>query len=1724
MAQRLNKKLVVGLTMAGMAVIAAAGILLVYALPGRDPEPVAEQARKLVDAAKKLDAQVKAKNAESGNPKSEADAAKLLEETNKLQNQRDEDYSMASKYFAKAASRALTAGDSKKANEYLVKAGEMALTAGELNVATGCWNRVLLNDPQNEGAQQKIVELMLEQAELYGNSWWQQVQKEAERLCDISQNANLAGLHALGRALVAPDSASKEDLEKGKKLLEEAFKRDEANPKFAASLAGFYLRSHERALADAQSKQEPTEAINAQKDEVVAQALAVYDRLFAALAKAPKDDAALSTAWRQRAQLHLTLRDGAQRDYRAKLNQRATPAELTNLRKAIKTHSDEALKCLEAALKASPNDDETLVLMGAYWRSTDSVAVDPAEQKIEKQGYTAKAKEYFQKAILANKDSFDGYLQLQDIYFRQGEDAFSRQDKAAMQDDFHKAEQVLQERIKRGVARTGIYSWRNKLYMGSLQWQLFQINTVTLEHLRKLANGQDDEETKPLLERMKQVRQDYVAESPNGEKDPRAMFMKARIEMLGDAQPYQAISTLRQLQDVLDRGDLWVRTKVHLAELCLRINEPGPAVEALQSVAKVYPNAEGVLGMLGRVIAAMPGREAEAEAYAKRALAINPDNSDALMALAQLYQQQKNWRQLEEVQKKLASNTPSIDARLRQANLLLARSADPETNDSQLLATAQDLLRQVLKDDPSNIQALRSLVASLGSDEDNRTEIITALAKAKADVKQKMAKASASTQPADVKPLQDLEKNIQYLEVVADPKISEDNRREKLAAMAKQGKDPFLTAVTLYRLYLNAPGHEPEAVANLKEAYRLKPDDPGVVEMLFRVAISSFKNDKGEEIIKPDWTLAQQLVKRAVDLGIDRSGGHYYQGQMLLANTELKDHLAQAEKEFREGLKLFPYNSNAYAWLGRTLVYEKRFDEAQQAFEEALKQNPRNALAATHLAQLAEQRGDSETKAHYLQVCKDLGVTDPWVKSQLAILQDLNHPEEGIARREKLRKDLAAQNKPQDVQNLVQLANLYQRAGKLDQVKPILAECFALRPKDLNFVEQYARFLMSVKPPDIQTCDAVLHKTLESFGPAEAEQKAATQLLIAAQAELRNAHNLPSEEKAPKPQEVEAAYLAAAAISDKPRILTEVAAYYRRNHNPAKSEEWLRKAIANAERDGNTNEERQARGGLLEVMFEVRDLKQAPEILKEVQAYQAKFDDPTGLLAMSEWASMVGRETLAIKYASDYIEAATGLNKALGFWRRGTMNYRRGDWDLAINDLREAKILTASGFNYEHRILLARCLQITGQTDQAVAELTSLLKEKPGWMRVAQELFKIYMDRGVKKYDEAEAFIMPLYRANPQSPVWVSMLADVAIARKDDGRAIQYLREAAKNTNYAPQTLDKLLSVFMEYKRYDDMEEYINTSLSAEIRTSPVVLLRTAAMYAAKGDTAKATDLFGQATAGGTNVAGILAEIAVDLTNTMGKDAVFDFVKRGAESRPDDPVAQLLLARMLKERSDYESFMKIAQAMDKKLSTSDPKYLPLRLYWLQGIAEVQYKTKQWEQTRSTYEEMLKVAPQGSVARPAAMNNLAYLLIDQLKDPASAMSYAEEANKLLPGQSNILDTLGWALILQGKYDRGIATVREGIYAAQTLDLAQMAAVHYHAAYGLVKRSEVSAKAGKSTEADQDVTEAKLDCRRAQELLFSSGKDDDQLLPKVIELAKQIGLDLPAQMPAAAAPQS
>src|SRR5205085_8278177 len=146
MVTRVNKNLVVALTLGGMVATTAAGILLVNNLPQKSPQKFVDQAEEFLA-------------------------------------RKPPDYIKAATFYQRAYGRAHSAGDTPTANKYLIKAGDLALQGGDAGMARKLWMAVVVADPTNIAAQEKVVSFYLDIAEMSnGSDLWNQVQSDAEKL------------------------------------------------------------------------------------------------------------------------------------------------------------------------------------------------------------------------------------------------------------------------------------------------------------------------------------------------------------------------------------------------------------------------------------------------------------------------------------------------------------------------------------------------------------------------------------------------------------------------------------------------------------------------------------------------------------------------------------------------------------------------------------------------------------------------------------------------------------------------------------------------------------------------------------------------------------------------------------------------------------------------------------------------------------------------------------------------------------------------------------------------------------------------------------------------------------------------------------------------------------------------------------------------------------------------------------------------------------------------------------------------------------------------------------------------------------------------------------------------------------------------------------------------------------------------------------------------------
>lgn len=108
------------------------------------------------------------------------------------------------------------------------------------------------------------------------------------------------------------------------------------------------------------------------------------------------------------------------------------------------------------------------------------------------------------------------------------------------------------------------------------------------------------------------------------------------------------------------------------------------------------------------------------------------------------------------------------------------------------------------------------------------------------------------------------------------------------------------------------------------------------------------------------------------------------------------------------------------------------------------------------------------------------------------------------------------------------------------------------------------------------------------------------------------------------------------------------------------------------------------------------------------------------------------------------------------------------------------------------------------------------------------------------------------------------------------------------------------------------------------------------------------------------------------------------------------------------------------------------------------LASAYVKAGQRKAAIAQYEQIMRTEPNN----PMVLNNLAWQLF--LDGDARALRYAEQANKLAPGNPATQDTLGWLLVQKNQTARGVSLLKEAVAKAP-----QAAEIRYHLAAALAK---------------------------------------------------------------------
>jgi len=322
---------------------------------------------------------------------------------------------------------------------------------------------------------------------------------------------------------------------------------------------------------------------------------------------------------------------------------------------------------------------------------------------------------------------------------------------------------------------------------------------------------------------------------------------------------------------------------------------------------------------------------------------------------------------------------------------------------------------------------------------------------------------------------------------------------------------------------------------------------------------------------------------------------------------------------------------------------------------------------------------------------------------------------------------------------------------------------------------------------------------------------------------------------------------------------------------------------------------------------------------------------------------------------------------------------------------------------------LGLCYANSGQKNLAIKNLMEALEENPSMGNARKALGELYLQEG--ELQLAEELLAPLVQEKKADKDTVILFSEILRRRGKPGEAMVLLE--SEETSYP---LDKAFPLQKGRIRltmkdpegaaqfFQDVLKLDPTSQEAVFRMAQILLQREGPEQTVAWIESRLPDMEDKAP-----FYNLLGKIALRQGNTQEAE---QYLKRALEADPNLLDGYLSLASLYVKLKTREKALQIAQDLEKK--KPDSPVGPM----LQGM--ILESMGKGDQAISKYENVMEMRPDFG---PAA-NNLAYLYLEERKDPQKALGLAEKARKQLPDNPAVADTLGWVYEKMGLHHKAL----------------------------------------------------------------------------------------------------
>jgi predicted Zn-dependent protease len=823
-------------------------------------------------------------------------------------------------------------------------------------------------------------------------------------------------------------------------------------------------------------------------------------------------------------------------------------------------------------------------------------------------------------------------------------------------------------------------------------------------------------------------------------------------------------------------------------------------------------------------------------------------------------------------------------------------------------------------------------------------------------------------------------------------------------------EDPLERQVRSYQLAVakaTTPQARAEAAKYLLDAEKFAPRDVRVLELLFEHYLSD-----------RDWASVAACEDKLAKLNADFAGGTHYHYLACMAQGKLAEALEAAQDLNRKQPKF----TRSLLAMARAYHAMGRHEPARDQYLEVLKNQKNNALALRGIIECSDVLRQYDMVRQYIEQARRDHPTDYGFLNMALRFEEIHgNPENTIAAREKI-----LQSRPQVLESWMSLAGAYLTAADRTRIanparatehtqkaRDRLLEAKAKWPDDSGVYRALAAAYLGLQRGD----DAVA--VLKEWAARPAWAASADPLL--AQADVCT--------RIGRLDDAEGAYKEAIRLSkDSQPVQMALVRFYMAVGT--RSQQQLTKAVALLQQMVATSKDLYAAKFLAELQIRTGELDAADKLLTDLLA-QHKED--AALLSLRGLWQMSKNDPAA---AEKTLDAALGLDpkcRPALLWR-GRIRLADRRTGPGIEDLQRAKAVAPDDF--EVRFLLAQAHAQKNDLEEAIREAEEAIRIS----RIARDARLLLIDLSLRanRAYRAEELLAEAQRipALASDPIWYVRHAEL-LGAKDPKLAVAKIGEARK---LAPEATDLIYLEARFLTAAGNPREALARLDGAAGKPGTdkdwrLPVHRAVARAALRERDAALSD-FDAA----INLAKDEATVRLILQQLTASIGAAEAVAATERRAAGEPSWRLLLCNLYYANQQADeadrAITAVLETDFEKLNESQ-KDGALRIASFIYIATgAKDNWRRAESVMQRYLALLQARSSPDVqAQMAVLNNLASIYADSVQPPrpAEAERYGRAAwelmNKAGTPLAMILDTYGWALVVNNKVPEGISMLSD-----------------------------------------------------------------------------------------------